>query len=81
MPPQEIRAVLAADDPVFVRRLLELHRERLEEWIEEQRRQVADIERSLTDEHGMIPFGSVGRRGRMQGGTHSFSLRVSSPCR
>ena len=66
MPPREIRAVLAADDPVFARRLLELHRERLEEWLEEQRRKVADIERSLTDERGT---------------THSFSLRVSSPCR
>ena len=54
MPPQEIRAVLAADDPVLVRRLLELHRERLEEWIDGQRGLVSDIERSLTGEHGAI---------------------------
>ena len=47
MPPQEIRAVLAANDPLVVRRLLELHRERLEEWLEEQRSLVATIERSL----------------------------------
>lgn len=48
MPPDEIRAVLAADDPVVVRRLLELHRERMEEWLQEQRRIVAWLERTLT---------------------------------
>lgn len=52
MPPQEIRAVLAAGDPRIVRRLMELHRERLEEWLEEQRRLVASIERSLAGEPG-----------------------------
>ena len=52
MPRQEIRAVLAANDPLMVRRLLELHRERLEEWLEEQRRLVANIERSLVGEPG-----------------------------
>ena len=36
MPSREIRAVAAADDPLVVQRLLELHRERLEEWLEEQ---------------------------------------------
>jgi hypothetical protein len=50
MPPQEIRAVLAAGDPLVVRRLLELHRERLDEWLEEQRTGVASIERSLVRE-------------------------------
>jgi hypothetical protein len=49
MPPGEVRAVLEADDPLFVRRLLELHRERLGEWLEEQRRLVSWIERSLVD--------------------------------
>jgi hypothetical protein len=48
MPPDEIRAVLAADDPVVVRRLLELHRERMEEWLDDQRRIVASLERALT---------------------------------
>ena len=41
MPPREIRAVLAADDPLIVRRLLELHRKRLGEWLEEQQQLVA----------------------------------------
>jgi hypothetical protein len=81
MSPREIRAVLTAEDPVFVRRLMELHRERLEEWLEEQQRLVARIERSLVGERGAIPLGSVGRRGHEHGGTRSFSLRASSPCR
>jgi hypothetical protein len=55
MPPQEIRAVLAADEPLVVRRLLELHRERLGEWLEQQRSVVESIERFLAgprDLHG-----------------------------
>jgi hypothetical protein len=44
MPRREIRAVLAANDPLVARRLLELHRERLEEWLEEQQRLLANIE-------------------------------------
>ena len=47
MPRREIRAVLAAEDPVVVSRLLELHRERLEEWLEEQHRSVRSIEHRL----------------------------------
>jgi hypothetical protein len=54
MPPEEIRAVVTAEDPVVVRRYLELHRERLDERIQEQRRIVATIERSLT--RGMRPI-------------------------
>jgi hypothetical protein len=50
MPPQEIRALLAADDPLAVHRVLELHRERLGEWLDEQLRLVAGIERSLVGE-------------------------------
>ncbi len=47
MPPAEILAVLSEEDPVLVRRLLELHLERLEEWLEEQRRLVARLEPCL----------------------------------
>ena len=50
MPPREVRAVMAADDRLVARRLLELHSERLEEWLEEQRRLVSVIERSLVSE-------------------------------
>jgi DNA-binding transcriptional MerR regulator len=57
MPSREIRAVVAAEDPLVVQRLLELHRERLEEWLEEQRRLVANIERSLVIERGAVPSG------------------------
>jgi hypothetical protein len=49
MPRREIRAVLAADDPLVVRRLLELHRERLEEWLEAQQRLLANIEGRRSD--------------------------------
>jgi DNA-binding transcriptional MerR regulator len=55
MPLREIRAVLTADDPLFMRRLLELHRERLAERLEEEQRLVASIERSLAGEPGPVP--------------------------
>jgi hypothetical protein len=48
MPWDEIRAVLSAGDPVLVHRYLELHAERLDEWVVEQRRVLASLERSLT---------------------------------
>ena len=63
MPPQEIRAVLAADDPLLGRRLLELHRERLGEWLEEQRTLVANIERDLADGPAVLPRCRVTRVG------------------
>jgi hypothetical protein len=53
MPRHEIRCVLSADDQLVVRRLLELHDERLGEWLEEQRRLLAHIERSLAGETGL----------------------------
>jgi hypothetical protein len=47
MPADEIGAVIAADGPEVVHRYLELHRERLEERLEEQRRGLASVERFL----------------------------------
>jgi hypothetical protein len=47
MPPEEIRAVLAPGDPAIARRLLELHRERLEERLADERHTVDRIERSI----------------------------------
>jgi DNA-binding transcriptional MerR regulator len=49
MPREEIRAVLAAHEPETVRRYLDLHRERLEERLAEQRRTLADLERFLNE--------------------------------
>jgi DNA-binding transcriptional MerR regulator len=46
MPPEEIRAVLERSDPLRARRLLELHRERLREWLDEQERLIATLEPS-----------------------------------
>ncbi len=50
MPRQEIRAVLGATDPLVARRLLQLHRERLDEWLEEQEGLLSSVERSIADE-------------------------------
>jgi hypothetical protein len=50
MPPEEIRAILTADDRQIVRRYLELHRERLVERLEEQQRILDGLERSLMEE-------------------------------
>jgi len=44
MPSDEIGAVLTTDDPELVHRYLELHRERLEEWLTDQRRTLATLE-------------------------------------
>ena len=49
MPPEEMRVVLTTADRALVRRYLELHLERLEEWLITQRRSVAAIDRILTD--------------------------------
>jgi hypothetical protein len=43
MPEAEIRELLAATDPEVVRRRLELHEERLEEILHEQRRALDSI--------------------------------------
>ncbi len=58
MPSKEIDAILWADDPELVRRYLDLHRERLEERLSEQRRTLARLEAVLTA--GL--FGAVARR-------------------
>ena len=49
MPWDELVAVLATADRELIRRLLELHLERLEEWMTAQRRRVAAIERVLEE--------------------------------
>lgn len=54
MPIEEIRVVLTADDPVVVHRYLELHHERLDERLAEQRRNLASLERSLSRMHGEV---------------------------
>jgi len=49
MPPDELRVVLATADRELVRRHLELHLERFEEWLITQRRSVAAAERILIE--------------------------------
>jgi hypothetical protein len=48
MPPDEIDAILRADDPEVIRMYLELHRERLEEWFADQRRTIGELVQLLT---------------------------------
>jgi DNA-binding transcriptional MerR regulator len=48
MPPDEIAAMVQAQDPQLVRRYLELHRERLEERLADQVRTLERLERLLT---------------------------------
>ena len=47
MPEVEIGWILSADDPATVHMLVELHRERLEEELEECRRDLAHVEARL----------------------------------
>ena len=49
MPPTEIHTVLVTDDPDVVRRLMELHRERLQERFAEDVATVGRIEASLSE--------------------------------
>ncbi len=49
MPPEGVRAVLGAGDPETVRRLLELHREWLQERLAEQGRALALVGRALAE--------------------------------
>ena len=46
-PSEEIDAILGADDPELVRRYFELHRERLDERLADQRRALARLEQLL----------------------------------
>jgi hypothetical protein len=56
MPPDELRVVMATADRELVRRHLELHLERFDEWLITQRRSVVAAERILIE--------AAGRRGR-----------------
>ncbi len=51
MPPDEIGAVLATDEPEIVRRYLELHRERLDERLADRRRELDAVEAQLLAAH------------------------------
>jgi hypothetical protein len=52
MPPDELRVVLTTADPEVARRHLELHMERLEEWLVTQGRRVPTVERILAEAAG-----------------------------
>ena len=52
MPPEEIDAILGADDPDVVRKYLELHEERLEERLADQRRSIGRLMQVITPATG-----------------------------
>ena len=75
MPPDEIRAVLTAHDPRTVRRYLELHRERLQEQLEDKLRRLEVLEAVLVgsgdDPHLLERGGHMpGRRQTLRQGRH-----------
>ena len=51
MPPYEISAILATDEPEMMRRYLELHRERLEERLADRFRELDAVETQLLGAH------------------------------
>jgi DNA-binding transcriptional MerR regulator len=52
MPAKEVREILNTNDGELIRRHLELHRERLDERLADERRAVADLERDLIEAAG-----------------------------
>jgi hypothetical protein len=56
MPADEIRTIVTTADPELARRYVELHLERLEEWLDEQRRSLASVDVLLRRE--ATPAGS-----------------------
>ena len=53
MPPEEIDAILGADDPEVIRKYLELHEERLEERLADQRRSIGRLMQVITPATGV----------------------------
>jgi len=73
MLPEEIIAVLDADDPELVRRYMELHREWLEERLADTLRTLAGLERFLVQAVVSQRESSMGRRGSASWLRHSES--------
>jgi hypothetical protein len=66
MPPEEIDAILGADDPEVIRRYLELHRERLEERLADQRRTIGRLIQVIASPKGDRRRPATRRRGGMR---------------
>jgi DNA-binding transcriptional MerR regulator len=66
MPPEEIDAILGADDPEVIRRYLELHRERLEERLADQRRTIGRLIQVITSTKRDRRRSATRRRGGMR---------------
>jgi hypothetical protein len=79
MPPDELRVVLTTADPEVIRRHLELHMERLVEWLITQRRIVARVERILAEaaERDRVATRPVTHR-TVRPGISAFSVKRGS---
>ena len=56
MPLEQIREVLAVDDPELVAKHLEVHREHLEERLDQHRRMLSFLERLISRKEGVMPY-------------------------
>ena len=74
MPPDELRVILTTPDRELVRHHLELHLERLEEWLSNQRRRVAAVERIVAEAIGR-PRPARSRRPRSRSFTRLSTSR------
>ena len=80
MPPDELRVVLTTADPEVIRRHLELHMERLLEWLITQRRMVARVERILAEaaERDRVMATTPITRRTVSPGISAFSVKRGS---
>jgi hypothetical protein len=60
MPPEDVRALVAAGDPVVVHRYIELHGERLAERLADRLQTLVRLERTLND--AILDQGPASRR-------------------
>jgi DNA-binding transcriptional MerR regulator len=56
MPLEQIRELLESDDAAVAAKLLQVHRGRLEDELERQRRRLAFIERLIEREESVMPY-------------------------
>jgi hypothetical protein len=78
MAPEDIRALVAAGDPVVVHRFIELHAERLAERLADQLQTLIRLERTLTNT--TLGHGSASRRPPWQPGMASKYLDATRTC-
>jgi hypothetical protein len=79
MPPDEVAAIVAADQPLIVHAYIELHRERLEERFANQVRILERLERILTRRSWSLPLPGPGKSSNWLGGGSAGLSRAGCP--